>query len=722
MPHAGISASSATVLWTQIGVLLLLARLLGALARRVGQPPIIGSLLAGLIAGPSVFGQVWPSGFAWFHPTGGASAQLLSAVADFALLMLLISLGAETDLPLIRSLGRSAASVTGGSLLLPLGAGAALAVGLPAAFRGDTGGAAPFVLLVTAAMSVSSLPVIARTMSEMQITRRNVGQLSIAAATVNDGIGFVVLALATALAGSGGQAKLLIALVGLVVLVALLATLGRWLLNKALRESRRGGLDVAAGVASCVVFTFVTAAIAQAAGIDAALGAFLAGIVIGRSRYVAPRVLDTFERTSDAIFAPLYFATAGLSVNVSELGHGTSGWWFLAMLAVAIGTKAFGSYGGARLAGAPHRDAAALGVALNGRGALQVILASAGLAAGILSGTAYTAIILLSILSSAAVPPVLRRALAGWRGTPEEQERLDHEREMSSNVIVRGQRLLLPSRGSPNSVAAARILDLAWPESSEVTMLQVADGDPAGLDNVRATLTNRQLRETGGVCDDVVSAVLDEADLGYGVIGVGAAEQPTAEHVLPDYIEALLNRSPIPLLIVRRGRDLAEQDGRPLLRPRRLLVPVTGSAASVAGQEIAHAISRNTAADVTLMHVVTRPAETDAAQREPVGVASGPAAAVLSAAQRDARAKDIETDVVVREAAFSGEEIERELRKGQADLVVVGTTVRRVDDHPFLGHTVDYLLQRVTGPTVVVVVLPDAQQAAADEPIDRTAG
>ena len=137
---------------------------------------------------------------------------------------------------------------------------------------------------------------------------------------------------------------------------------------------------------------------------------------------------------------------------------------------------------------------------LNGRGAMQVILGTAGLTAGLLSSAAYTIVILMSIISSVLVPPLLRRTLHRWEGTEEEQQRLREEKELSTNVIVRGQRLLLPSRGSTNSFTAARILDLAWPPTSEVTVLSIgsngngSNGNGNGNGNGTATAKRRTCR------------------------------------------------------------------------------------------------------------------------------------------------------------------------------------------------------------------------------------
>ncbi|HET6910825.1 MAG TPA: universal stress protein, partial [Mycobacteriales bacterium] len=361
----------------------------------------------------------------------------------------------------------------------------------------------------------------------------------------------------------------------------------------------------------------------------------------------------------------------------------------------------------------PRREAIALGIGLNGRGAMQVILGSAGLTAGLLSQSAYTIVILMSIVSSVIVPPLLRRSLHRWEGTEEEQRRLREERELNSNVIVRGQRLLLPSRGSRNSFTAARILDLAWPPSSEVTLLSIGsngNGKGPDLSVAREMLANRETAEQHVDDAEAVDAILAEANLGYGVIAVGADDRRTTGRLLSPVIEDLANRSPIPLLIVKRGSAVEIDDDRPVLRPRRLLVPVTANAPSRAGQEVAHQISRNTGADVTLVHVGTRP-ESHADTAEDV----------LDHAHNTSRDQSVEPGTVLLRGQSAGEAIVDYAGESDIDLIVVGATVRRVAGRPFLGHTVEHLLEHATDATVVVVALPDAAQASGvEEHVDRS--
>ncbi len=719
-----LEGHDALVLWTQLAVLLIAARMLGRVAQRLDQPPVVGSLLAGLLLGPSVFGQVWPAGFHWFLPADGDEPRLLFAIASVSLLILLIVLGAEADLPLIRSLGTAAAAVSAGSIVLPLAVGLAAGYLVPDALVGEGARRTSFAVLLAAGLSVSSLPVVARIVSELGMERRNFAQLGVAAATANDAYGFLALAVGAALAGEGsGLGRLVLPFAGLVGLVAVLAWIGQPAVDGMLRVVRKQGPNVAGSLAVSFTATFAVAAAAQALGIDAAFGAFLAGVVLGRSRFQQSQSMEVLEDTTTAVFAPLYFATAGLQVDLTTLGDAAVAWSFVALLVVSAVAKYAGSALGAVAARLTFREASALGIALNGRGAMQVIISSAALAFGVFDTAAFTVVVLVAIVTSVGVPPLLRATVKGWRGSEEEQERLEREERLEANVVVRGQRLLLPSRGSLNSFTAAQVLDCAWPESSELTVLSIGTeaGDEPDVSPILELPSGRPVRHQHVTEGHVLEEILEEANLGYGVMAVGAVEQPSHERLLPQVIEELLNYSPIPMLVVRRGR-VESGAGLPIPRHfRNILVPVAGSAASRAGQEVAHSISLQTGADVRLLHVLTRPETRPQRGRllrarvaPPAGsagsagsAAEGAVTAVLVDAQAVAEEHGVAAVTELRRGSFAGEEVAEAVRDSGADVVVVGATVRRVGGRPFLGHTVEHVLEHVFDATVVVVVLPE---------------
>jgi Kef-type K+ transport system membrane component KefB/nucleotide-binding universal stress UspA family protein len=724
-------------LWVELTALLVAGRLLGAAARRVSQPAVVGELLAGLLLGPSVLGHLWPAGFRWFLPRGSASYPLL-AITQLSLLILLVVIGAETDLRLIRRLGGAATSVSAVSLLVPLAAGAAVAVALPAGLAGHRGGEAAFVLLMAGAIGVSSLPVIAKIVTDMGLVRRDMGQLAISAGTAHDATGFLLVAVATGLAASGGGSvsRLAVALVGLLVVAAGVLTAGQRLFDSLLRRVRRGGPNVSGSLGISVAGSLGAAAAMQAVGVEGALGAFVAGVALGRSRFQQSRALGILEITTTTFFSPIYFASAGLRVDLGTLGHASAAISFAVVLAVAATAKYAGSVAGGRLARLHWRECSALGVALNGRGALQVIIGTAGLGAGILDPASYTIIILMSLVTSVATPPLLRAATRNWRGTAAEQERLQREEQLERNVIVRGQRILLPSRGSPNSILAAEVVGAAWPHESEVTIISI--GEPGHEPDVRPVvevLNPRVVEHRRVASERVLEEMVAEAQLGYGAIAVGAADEPQPQHLLSAVLDDLLIRSPIPVVVVRRARRLTSR-----LPPAfaSILVPVTGTASSRAGQEVACSMSRALGTQVVLTHVVTR---TDADELRPQlasagararqaaesrenetapgpgyggppaerrsPAADGGAEVVLRGAVAMATEMGIDPEVMVRHGRSAGDEIVAAIGESGADAVALGTTVRQVEGHPFLGHTVEQVLTQADA-SVIVVVLPDS--------------
>ncbi|MGH9128725.1 MAG: cation:proton antiporter [Acidimicrobiales bacterium] len=723
------------VLWVELAALLVVARLLGNLARRLGQPAVVGELLAGLVLGPSIFGHLWPAGFAWFLPSGQGQGSLLLAVSNLALVLLLVVIGADTDLPLIRSLGRAAAFVSASSLVVPFVVGLGVAELVSSQLLGADRNHLVFDLLMAGSMAVSSLPIIARIIGGLGATRRNFGQLALAAGTANDTFGFLVLALATGLASAGGGGRLAGTFLGLALLVVVLFTLGQKTADALLRRIRRSGPDVTGSLFIFLTAALAVAAAAQGIGVEGALGGFLAGVILGRSRFQQGDALAHMERFSSAFLAPIYFGTAGLRVDLGVMAHPSVALAFGLLTVTAGASKLVGSVAGARAARLGWRESAALGVGLNGRGALQVIIASAGLAIGVFSQAAYTVVILLSMVTSVVASPVLALLVRGWRGTDSERQRLDREDQLERNVVVRGERLLLPTRGSVNSIVAAEVLHCAWPEESPVTILSIDEegqDSPPETDAAAEVLHPRKVDRRHVSSAAVLDSILAEAQLGYGVIGLGATDSPAPGKLLSLMVDDLVVRSPIPLVIVRRARNL---DGPLPPAFARVLVPVAGTASSRAGQEVACNISSHLGTAVVLLHVVTRPEEDDGATGE-AGAAAGEAGAagvagtrsnpdgagqgrsatnvghgVLDGARELARELGVTTETLVRHGLAAGPEIVSAAEHVDADLVVLGTTARLVSGQPFLGHTVEHVLAKAAA-TVVVVVRPDPIRSA----------
>ena len=727
------------VFWTQLLVLVAAARAVGYLMRRVGLPSVVGQLAAGVVLGPSVFGAVWPRGFEWFIPHEEISSGALFAVTWLGVALLLVTAGFETDLALIRRLGRAAALVTGFSLVVPLAGGLVIGVLLPADFIGGGADRTVFALFVALALSVSALAVIARILSELGLMRRDFGQITVAAGMANDVVGWVMLAVFTgfATAGQVSVTGTLRTVIGLAAFLLLAMTLGQRAIDASLRRVRRDGPNLH-GALGIAVFTMLAFGVAtQALGIEAVLGAFVAGVVLNRSRFQQHEVVHHIESLTNAFLAPVFFAMAGLRVDLALLGEADALAWAGVVMVVAIVAKFAGAFVGARLAGQSQRAAVALGAGLNARGALEIVIASVGLSLGVFSETAYTVIVIVPLVTSVFAAASLRLAVRDWMGSPAEQERLEREEALSRNLVVRSSRLLLASRAEPASIAAAQLMHFAWPVQVPATVISVApeslgdgyhsDGATRGhlpdITIIRNVLDgrdvdHRQVRASSSAGAVVAEAIVAEARLGYGAICVGVAGRHEGQLYSP-MVDELLLHSPLPLVIVRRAVGLET----PLPGAfTRAVVPVTGTRSSQAAQEVAFGVSSQLGTEVVLTHVVQRHWSdmrilskrlTSSRLATRVLGETHPEAAqpVVDALMDAARARGAEMGVEARTLVQPGSSPASTLvsvaEEQEADLVVLGASLRNVDGRPFLGHTVETVLERCTA-NVAVVAMPRA--------------
>ncbi|MFP5308140.1 MAG: cation:proton antiporter [Actinomycetes bacterium] len=707
------------VFWAQFALLLVVARGLGYLFRRAGQPSVVGELGAGLLIGPSVFGRVLPEQAAWVFPGTELTSAPILAVAWVGVALLLAETGFETDLGLLRRLGRKAAAVSVGSLVVPMALGLAIGWVMPAGpFLGDAATRFTFAAFIAVAMSISALPVVARILTELDLMRRDLGQVTVAAAMVNDLIGWILLGTLVGIVTSGSLAigSSVATVLAILAFFAFAFTLGQRLTDRALRAARLAstGLTGPVTVSLCVVL--VAAVVTQAIGVEAVLGAFVAGIVLGRSPYQLPEVRRTVELMSAAVFAPIFFATAGIYVDLGAVANAQGLLWGTAIIAVATVGKLAGSYAGARASRMSHDEGVALGIGLNARGAMEIVLATIAFSIGVFSQDAYTLIVLMAMVTSLLAPPLLRRSLRHVSPGGEEAGRLAREEVLGSSVIASTSRALLPTRGGENSRLAADALDHLLQPDASITVLTVHDPahDPAtcgceqALDEVvEAHRGGRAVERRRLTSSDAAAAVINEARLGYGMVGVGLTDGFRETHELSAILKELITDTPVPLLLVRHGTP-----GARIADTRRVLVPATGIRHGRAAEEVGAVLAARLDAHLDLVHVVAR------RDREPGdGAGAGGAATVtvdaaagtiVDQALQRATSFGARAEGLVRSGTVAPEAILAAAEERDADLLVVSVQARAVEGHPFLGHGTEYLLEHAPQTVLAVIFPPDA--------------
>lgn len=706
------------VFWVGLLVILVAARGLGALMRRVGQPAVVGELLAGLVLGPSILGKIAPDITDWLFPADDAQTAMLFTVGWLGVLLLLVATGFETDLGLIRRLGRAATTVSAGSLLVPAAAGLAVGWFIPSTFVGDDTERYIFALFIAAALSISSLPVIAKILSEMGLMRRNFGQLTLAAGMANDVIGWIALGFIAGLAQAGGVKldKLAFTVIGVILFFGLAFTVGQRVVDRALRNVRSNGDDPLAGLTVVLITALSFGVITQWLHVEAVLGAFVAGVILARSRFADHELIKPLETMTAAIFAPVFFATAGLRVDLGLLADWETMWWAAVVLAAASASKFFGSIIGAQMSNLPTREGAALGIGLNARGALEIVIATVGLSLGVLNDRSYTVIVLMAMATSMLAPPLLRRVLANWEGNPEERQRLDQELQLDSNTIVTGGRILLPTRGGQSSLLAAQVIDLAWPKETEITLFTVGHHPDIDLTVFHSVLHGRTVEHEiidadGDLSDDVAvaAAITSEARLGYDAIIMGTQANLDPGSLFSNVIDTVWASSPVPTVVVRQPRGL---DGRLPWAFSRAVVPVSGATSSRGGQEIAAYLSSQIGTQLHQLHVLTN----QASKLEAVLGASAPALEtarhILDDAASFADTIGANHLSLIEHATAPGEAIVDTVVELGADLVVLSGTTRTTGDAPFLGHTLQHVLDN-SDATIIVASTPDGSTATS---------
>lgn len=407
----------------QLVVLLLVARTLGELLRRIGQPPVIGELAGGILLGPTLLARFFPQAHQWLFPAASLQQNLLETVAFLGLLFLLLMSGIEIDTRVLRRLGKPTALIAVCDFILPFALGAWAGWMAPEHFAGTRGSRVILMLFLGTGLAITALPVIAKILIDLKAIRRNVGVTILGAAMTEDLVGWTLLFVIVKLAHEGGlrweTLLQIIASVGAFLVLALLW--GAPLLRAMLRWVGRHVRLEYATLTAVALFAFVYAAITQVLGIHAVFGAFLAGMTVARSPELGAGSRQTIREFSLAILTPVFFCIVGLQVDFIAVQN----WpFFFLFLLLAIGGKICGSLLGGWLGNLRFRESLAVGIGMNARGAMELVLAVVGFSQGLISRELFSIIVLLAMTTSLMTPPLMRWCLRGLPVTPEEEARM----------------------------------------------------------------------------------------------------------------------------------------------------------------------------------------------------------------------------------------------------------------------------------------------------------
>lgn len=691
------------ILLLQLSVLVLVSRLLGEAARKLRQSPVVGELLAGVLLGPSFFGLLFPDLQAALFPRVQMQADLLAVATWLGVLFLLIVTGLETDLNLIVSKGRKALLISSCGITVTFVTGYALGQVLPDSFLVAPDKRFVFSLFIATAMSITAVPVIAKVLADMGLVRRDIGQIVLAAGMTDDTVGWVLLSIVTALAsGTFSAHRPLLAMAGAVVFVTLALTAGRPLMSRLLLwvDNTFGGHN--ASLTTLLVVSLLGAALTAAMGIEPVLGAFTAGILVGQAPRFSREAGHALEIITAGFFAPVFFGAAGLKVNLIKLAEPRVFGVCMLVLAIACIGKFVGVYIGARLGRLSHWEALALGSAMNARGAMEIIVATIGLSAGVLTQDMYSIIVVVAIVTSLMAPPLLRIMLAHVVMGDEEAARLKAEEQARFSFVRNLSRVLVPSRGGENVQLGAQLVShLGHRVPLEVMALYAETGEDGTAASHAVEAVSRNVDAPGVKSRtvkgrNVADIILAEARRGYQLLVLGATRDERGTGALfNSIVDRVVQEAPCATLVVR-GSDSAVE--APL---RHVLVPTIGTEYSRHAVEVACTVAAHVEALVTIVYVVTTSPEEMMTEEQMRHL--GDIAQEIIDGQADlGRSFGAQVDTRVLIGRTSEQAIIEFIEAHAIDLVVVGSNLRPISGRAFFGRRVEALLAKAPCPVAVV--------------------
>ncbi|WGR91698.1 cation:proton antiporter [Bradyrhizobium sp. ISRA443] len=694
------SRASEFTFLVQVALLIAVGRGLGELMQRIGQPSVIGELLGGLLLGPSLLGWVWPSAQAAIFPSSGEQKALIDGVAQFGILLLLLLTGMETDLKLVRKVGRAAMTISIAGIAVPFVCGFALGQVLPQSLLPHPEARLIASLFLGTALSISSVKIVAVVVREMNFMRRNVGQIIVASAIIDDTIGWIIIAIIFSLASRGSLDLLSVskALFGTLAFLAVSFTIGRRLVFRLIRWANDNLASSAAVITVILLLMSVMAMITHLIGVHTVLGAFVAGVLVGESPILTRQIDERLRGLISSLFMPVFFGLAGLSADLTVLKDPSLLLLTGALVLIASIGKFGGAFVGGALGGLTRKESYALASGMNARGSTEVIIATIGLQVGVLSQTMFSMIVTMAILTTMAMPPTLRDALARLPLGKEEKERLEREEYEQRGFVANLERLLLAVDESINAKFAAHLAGLlAGGRGLPITVLHVGgrarrekkrnEKESPETAVINAAKASAEAEPDGGGDVDVLTrapekiaaeAIAEEAKKGFDLLVVGMDKVASGDGGFDKRIDDLTSGFDGPLAIAAaKGVHRKE----PTANARRILVPVSGSNVSRRGADVAIALARLGTEPLQVVYVSTT--RDKGARRTGASMSLAREEAILKDIAATAARYDVRVATTLRANTAPEVAILQQIVAVGADLVVIGVDRIRGDSLDF---------------------------------------
>lgn len=394
-----------SILLVQIILIIIVAGLFAGLFRRLGQPPVMGEMVAGIVLGPSVLGLFFPDVMTLIFPA--SSLETLRLLSQIGVVLFMFVVGMELNVKHVREKGSTAVMISHASIVVPFLLGAALSLFLYRDLAPPETSFTAFALFIGVAMSITAFPVLARILEDREMTHTFLGSIALTCAAVDDVTAWCILALVIALVNATGvSVSIATVLFTLMFALGMLFIVKPWL-GRFVKEAPSSTLHSRRLIAGMLAFVLACALITETIGIHALFGAFVAGVVMPSSIDFRSFVRDKLETFSSAALLPLFFVFTGLRTQIGLLNDWQS--WALCgvIVLVAIAGKLGGSMLMSRWTGLSWSNSFAIGALMNTRGLVELVVLNIGYDLGILSGRIFAMMVLMALITTFMTGPLL---------------------------------------------------------------------------------------------------------------------------------------------------------------------------------------------------------------------------------------------------------------------------------------------------------------------------
>jgi Kef-type K+ transport system membrane component KefB len=397
-------------LLTQIVLIVLVSRLLGKAAMKLGQPQVVGEMIAGILLGPSFLGQISPATMGFLFPA--ASMDTLRMFSQIGVILFMFLVGTDVDVQHLFQKANTTILVSHASILIPFLLGTTISLFIYRSMAPSTVPFMAFALFMGVAMSITAFPVLARIVEERGLTHTSLGVMSLGCAAVDDVTAWCILAVVLALVKADGFGSSVLTMLLVLIYASVMILLLKPFLRKLAPAQQTSQHQYNSWAALILAFALAASLATEVIGVHALFGAFLAGVIIppGSLRAFCK---ERFESFASGLLAPLFFVFTGLRTQLNLLNSVSTWVIAAAVIAAAVAGKLGGSMLAARCSGMKWRDSFALGALMNTRGLMELVVLNIGYDLGILSSQIFAILVLMAITTTLMTAPLLSLARDG---------------------------------------------------------------------------------------------------------------------------------------------------------------------------------------------------------------------------------------------------------------------------------------------------------------------